>query len=232
MNAVSCAQRRLRALAGDLSALTFAKVTRVVLKPEHVVAGEGEDTAYRYFYGFSSVLGSDTTVFFKAPTYAEKLFVGPVQLRRKMPTKRHYPVRGDIIMGDMTNDDGRCVFTWWVHGMRPMYQFRERIFGKIRCRRITQRVRDELRFDARAFDAESSDRLWMLFRLVAFHDRAALDDLDPEARLRFLWLTAAWLRDPLFFERTLQDPPSARYSAETLQRFLAFTGEENSGRQG
>ncbi|MBT97098.1 MAG: hypothetical protein CL902_00525 [Dehalococcoidia bacterium] len=224
MRGVNCDARRLGFLAKDLAGLTFAKVTRVVLKPENITQGADDTAVYKYFYGFSQMLGHGTTVFFKSSTYCRKLFVGPLCLHRDMKVRSQYPVRGDIIMGEMANDDGRRVFVWWTHGMRPMYQFRERIFGKIRCRRLTNRIRDEMRFDPAAFPERSSDALWALFCLVAFHDIGALDGIAPEDKPRFLWLTAAWIRDPLFFERAGVE--NDRYSNKNLKSFLAYTAEK------
>lgn len=112
----------LGALRGELGALTFARVTKMVYDDKHAM-GNGATRTFSHFCGFSRTLDdSKKSVWFKKINHLPQMHIGPVIFKTGLARYTDYPRTGDILVGIVRPSPRGDVFIWWVHRARPILE--------------------------------------------------------------------------------------------------------------
>ena len=151
----------LDALRGELGALTFARVTKMVYNEKHVTGGEGEGRTFSHFCGFTRTLdNAKKSVWFKKFNHVAHMHVGPVIHKTSLTRFEEYPRIGDILVGIVRASPKGDVFTWWVHQARPILELATMLQQESHFSRA-------LRQSARTYGRLGhSDDLYLFARLV------------------------------------------------------------------
>jgi hypothetical protein len=181
-------------LIEELSVLTFARVSKVVLADENKESSKGE-VSYKYYYGFASVEKAKTdkdkkTVWFKNATHLSRnggFFFGSVSHCPGYSKLNDIPKRGDIIVGKMIPSTKGAQYEWWTHHATPFMNFRAFI-----------RSPRKLQNEPRAFSmlklthsrTQTTDDLYIMAQVLLRQNVSLLVSqlLDDKQRVRHPWL--------------------------------------------
>ncbi len=127
----------------ELSVLTFARVSKIVLEDKHKEASHAtEEASYRYYYGFAVIEKGKTTnekdtkddkkevmrtVWFKNATHYSRnggFFFGSVSHAPGYTKASDIPRRGEIIVGQLVESKKGYSYEYWTHHATPFMNFR------------------------------------------------------------------------------------------------------------
>ncbi len=236
----------LDALRGELGALTFARVTKMVFDDKHVVSKEGEDRTFSHFCGFSRTLDDNKkSVWFKKINHLPKMHIGPVIFETELARYTDYPRAGDILVGIVRPSPKGDVFIWWVHRARPILELSNILKQEAHFSRI-------LRQASRTYNRlGQSDDLYLFARSVMGDTEPLVAQLLPQDKrprhpvrkdatgyqrkrgfsvarepITFAFYTALICRDPTVFQSvisaasTLDNVSAGKYTLERLQHMI------------
>lgn len=145
--------------------VVFARVTRVVAKPEHTDDG---GRTYSHFFGFARVCGhhQPQTVWFQKKAGISPLFLGPV---RHASDTSVPPAVGSTLMGRLVAGRKGLFLGWWASNAEPLQAFRELLAHGTRQKRNSSRL-------YRTLAARGGDELYVLARVLVFADVGVLVD--------------------------------------------------------
>ena len=157
----------LTALRGELAALTFARVTKMVYDEKHVLSGTGPDRVFSHFCGFTrTVDNKKSVVWFKKFNHLPAMHIGPVTLNTSLQKFSEYPRTGDFIAGITKPSAKGDVFVWWVHRAKPIMELIEIVSKQAHFALV---LRQSARTHSRL---GHSDDLYLFTRLI-------LGDIEP-----------------------------------------------------
>ena len=162
-------------VAHDDDALVFARVTRVVAKPEHRLP----NGSYSHYFGFARIERGrrGEVVWFKKDAAIACLYLGPVRLPNDPGAP---PAAGDALIGRPVQGAKGAFLAWWAPRAAPLATLRELLRYGTRQKRDSARLYRSLRLDD-----EGADELYLLARLLLFGDvRVLVDQLRADEGAR------------------------------------------------
>lgn len=154
--------------------VVFARVTRVVAKPEHTDDG---GRTYSHFFGFARVCGhhqqQPQTVWFQKKAGISPLFLGPV---RHASDTSVPPAVGSTLMGRIITGRKGLFLAWWASNAEPLQAFRELLAHGTRQKRNSSRLYRTLAARGDIANIEARDELYVLARVLVFADVGVLVD--------------------------------------------------------
>jgi hypothetical protein len=163
------------------SGIVFARVTRIVTKPEWKV-DEGKDTeGYSHWFGFANQVHANSTtqsksgqvIWFKKNDHMPTMFFGPVVYKTSCRTTVEMPAKHDIVMGSVHKTEKGWVFTHWTHGAEPFLCLKKLLLHHTRLRPTSGKLYDMLTLE----HGTTPDDMYILARVLLFGDVHLLSDM-------------------------------------------------------
>lgn len=190
-------------VAEELSVLTFARVSKVVLEDKHKDAPRGgEEASYRHYYGFAVVEKSkenkkdkkqpkNRTVWFKNATHLSRnggFFFGSVSHCPGYAKVSDLPKRGDIIVGKLVESKKGYYYDYWTHCATPFMNFRAFLRGA--PRKLSNEPRAFSMLKLAHSRQKTTDDLYIMAQVLLKQNVSILVSqlMEEKERVRHPWL--------------------------------------------
>jgi len=189
----------LEQIREELSVLTFARVSHIVLKDEHKSTYDttiNKEDTYQYYYGFAKVEKSakeQGTVWFKNATHLTRgggFFFGCVSHAPGYTKVSDIPKRGDTVVGKIVQSKKGASFEWWTHHATPFVNFRAFLHNP---KKLSNQPRAFSMLKLVHSRKQTTDDLYIMAQVLLKQDVAILVSqlLEERERVRHPWLKDA-----------------------------------------
>ena len=151
-----------------MTRLTFAKVTRLVLDSTNLInrAENRDDEIYSHFCGFAETEKGET-IWFKKSSF-RPVFIAGVTHQPPLELCAHYPHRGCLLVGEVTDSPRGKMFSFWSHHAEPIRAFERAVQAGPDFMQSADRSYPRLRTTYTR--GKTHDDLWLLARLYLMKD--------------------------------------------------------------
>lgn len=185
-------------LHAEFSRLTFAKVSKLVMKEEHLVDKDSLDPVYSHFFGFAYTEKKEDdpskSVWFKKASHLSEmhksLSIGSATHAPTCEKLSEYPKRGELVVGEIKETTKGFYYVWWTHNVTCFLNFRMFMHSP---RKLNNQQRAFAMLQLKHSATNAPDDLYVMAQVIFRKDVSLLVSqlMVEEKRPRHPWLKDA-----------------------------------------